>query len=65
MNIEEIESKIASVEDAVAKLKELVSDAKVCTSSLTKTMISSAINKYMAVLAATVKQEDHDKQAKA
>ena len=48
MNIEEIENKLNSLEETVRKLKELVADAKVCTSEITKTLIHSAVKKYAA-----------------
>lgn len=46
MNIEEIETKLNSLEDTVGKLRELVGDAKVCSSEITKTLITSAMKKY-------------------
>jgi len=46
MNIEEIEGKLNSLEDTVGKLKELIVDAKVCSSEITKTLIFSAVKKY-------------------
>lgn len=46
MNIEEIETKINALEETIGKLKELIADAKVCSSDITKTLISSAIKKY-------------------
>lgn len=48
MNIEEVENKVNSLDEAVAKLKELVADAKVCQSEITKALILSAIKKYAA-----------------
>ena len=48
MNIEEIENKLNAVEETVNKLKELLADAKVCSSEITKMLISSAIKKYAA-----------------
>lgn len=48
MNIEEIESKLNAIEELTKKLRELVSDAKVCKSEVTKMLISSAIKKYAA-----------------
>ena len=46
MNIEEIETQINALEETIGKLKELIADAKVCSSDITKTLISSAIKKY-------------------
>lgn len=46
MNIEEIEKSINSLEDTLSKLKELISDAKVCSSEITKNLIHSAIKRY-------------------
>ena len=43
MNIEEVEK-------TIAKVKELLADAKVCSSEITKTLISSAIKKYASSL---------------
>ena len=43
MNFEEIEQNIVNVENAVAKIKELVADAKVCQSEITKTLIVSKV----------------------
>ena len=48
MNIEEIESKLSSIEETVSKVRELLADAKVCTSDITKMLISSAVKKYAA-----------------
>lgn len=46
MNIEDVETKLNSLEDTISKIKELIVDAKVCSSEITKTLISSAIKKY-------------------
>ena len=51
MNIEEIESKLNALEETIGKVKDLVADAKVCTSEITKTLISSAVKKYAASIA--------------
>lgn len=50
MNIEEVEAKIEEVEKTVTKIKELVADAKLCTSEITKTLISSAVKKLAATI---------------
>ena len=50
MNINEIEAKIEEVEKIIVKIKELVTDAKVCSSEITKTLISSAIKKYASTI---------------
>ena len=50
MNIEEVEAKIEEVEKTVIKIKELVADAKLCTSEITKTLISSAVKKLAATI---------------
>lgn len=50
MNIEEVEAKLATLEETVAKVKALVADAKVCSSEITKTLISSAVKKYAAAI---------------
>ena len=46
MNIEEVEGKLNSLEETIGKLKELVADAKVYSSEITKTLIFSAVKKY-------------------
>ena len=51
MNIEEIESKVNTLEETINKMKELVSDAKVCSSDITKALITSALKKYAASIA--------------
>ena len=48
MNIEEIENKLNGLEEIVQKMQELIADAKVCSSEITKTLIFSAIKKYAA-----------------
>ena len=48
MNIEEIEQKLGQLDDLVIKMKELVADAKVCSSEITKSMIFTAIKKFAA-----------------
>ena len=48
MNIEDIEAKIHGLDETVAKMRELVADAKVCSSDITKALIASAIKKYAA-----------------
>ncbi len=50
MNIIEIEAKIEEVEKTIAKIKELIADAKICSSEITKTLISSAIKKYASTI---------------
>ena len=50
MNIEEIESKLATLEDTVGKLKELIADGKVCSSEITKALIFGAVKKYAATV---------------
>lgn len=50
MNIEEVEAKLTTLEETVAKVKALVADAKVCSSEITKTLISSAVKKYAAAI---------------
>ena len=50
MNIEEVEAKLATLEETVAKVKALVADAKVCSSEITKALISSAVKKYAAAI---------------
>ena len=50
MNIEEIEAKIEDFEKTVSKVKELIADFKVCTSEITKTLVTSAVKKYIATL---------------
>lgn len=51
MNIAEIETKIEEAENTISKIKELVADAKLCTSEITKALISSAVRKYASTLA--------------
>lgn len=50
MNIEEIENRLNSLEETVGKLKELLADAKVCSSDITKTLITSAVKKYASTI---------------
>ena len=50
MNIEETENKLNKLEETVLKMKELLADAKVCSSEITKTLITSALNKYASVI---------------
>lgn len=50
MNINEVEAKIEEVENTIVKIKELIADAKVCNSEITKTLISSAVKKYAATI---------------
>lgn len=50
MNIEELEAKIEDFEKALSKVKELIADSKVCTSEIAKTLLSSAVKKYIASL---------------
>ena len=50
MNIEEVERKLNSLEETIGKLKELVADAKVCSSEITKTLILSAVKKYASTI---------------
>ena len=51
MNIEDVENKLNALEETVGKIKDLIADAKVCTSEITKTLISSAVKKYAASIA--------------
>lgn len=51
MNIEEVEAKIEEVERTVSKIKELVADFKVCSSDITKALVTSAVKKYAATIA--------------
>lgn len=48
MNIEEVEKKLEELEKTVVKVKELVADYKVCTSEITKALVTSAVKKYAA-----------------
>ncbi len=50
MNIEEIETKVNNLQETINKIKELISDAKVCSSDITKALIASALKKYSAVI---------------
>lgn len=50
MNIEEIEAKIEDCEKTLSKVRELITDFKVCTSDITKTLVSSAVKKYLSTL---------------
>lgn len=50
MNIEEVTTKIDELEKTLSKLKELLADAKVCTSDITKTLIASAVKKYASTI---------------
>lgn len=50
MNIEDIENKLNNLEETVKKMKELVTDAKVCSSDIAKTLILSAVKKYAATI---------------
>ena len=57
MNIEELEAKIEDFEKTVSKVKELIADFKVCTSEITKTLVASAVKKYISTLP-DLKQEN-------
>ena len=46
MNIEDIENKIEDIEKVDIKVKELIADYKICSSDITKALISSAVKKY-------------------
>ena len=50
MNIEDIEAKIEDFEKTLSKVKELIADFKICTSDITKTLVSSAVKKYLSTL---------------
>ena len=50
MNIEETENRLNKLEETIAKMKELISDAKICSSDITKKLIASALDKYAAVI---------------
>lgn len=50
MNIEELEAKIDDCDKTLSKVKELIADYKVCTSDITKTLVSSAVKKYLSTL---------------
>ena len=50
MNIEELEAKIDDCDKILSKVKELIADYKVCASDITKTLVSSAVKKYIATL---------------
>lgn len=50
MNIEEIEAKIEDCEKTLSKVRELITDLKVCTSDITKTLVTSAVKKYLSTL---------------
>lgn len=45
MNIESIETQLTSIEEALPKLKAIVSDVKACSSDISKTILISAIKK--------------------
>ena len=51
MNFEEVEKSIANIDSSISKIKELLADAKICNSDITKTLISSAIKKYASIVA--------------
>ena len=48
MNIEEVEKKLEELDKAVSKVKELIADYKVCSSDITKALVTSAVKKYAA-----------------
>ena len=50
MNIEEVEGNMNYLEETIGKLKELVADAKVCSSEITKILIFSAVKKYASAI---------------
>ena len=51
MNIEEVETRLNNLEETISKMKELLSDLKICNSDITKTLIMSALKKYAATVA--------------
>lgn len=58
MNIEDLEAKLNTIEETIGKLKELVGDAKMCKSEITKALIASAIKKYAASMPDLKQTED-------
>lgn len=48
MNIEMIEQQIEEIEEALPKIKAIVADVKVCSSDISKTILTSAIKKVSA-----------------
>lgn len=48
MNIIAIESQLASIEEAIPKIKEIIADIKACNSEISKTILTSAIKKFSA-----------------
>jgi hypothetical protein len=52
MNIdtEHIESKLAELNDLIAKTSALLHDSKICESDITKTLIASAVKKYVGAI---------------
>ena len=57
MNIEELEAKIEDLDKILSKVKDLIADFKVCKSDITKTLVASAIKKYVSTLP-DLKQEN-------
>lgn len=50
MDIDKIDSRLNAAETAISKIKELLADAKICNSEITKTLILSAMKKYSMAL---------------
>lgn len=52
MNIdtEHIESKLAELNELIAKTGALLHDSKICESDITKTLIASAVKKYVGAI---------------
>lgn len=46
----EMEKQILQIEDAIPKIKELLTDVRACTSETARTILAAAIRKYAAVL---------------
>lgn len=46
MNIDEIEQQIQQIEEILPKLKDIVSDMKLCNNDTTKQILAAAIKKY-------------------
>lgn len=45
-----IETKLVELNDLITKVNALIKDSKICESDITKTLISSAIKKYVGAI---------------
>lgn len=59
----QIETKIAELTELISKTTALINDSKVCSSDITKSLIASAVKKYITAIS-DFKIENGDDNAK-